>query len=166
MSIVRKRYLRSLPTRDSDFVDETITPDMVGRKVSECRRLRPVGRGKPCGMIGYVVEGDKLKFAYSLQHPNDEFNKRIAHKMIEARLQNPKNTRTISLTDVSELHSVLAEREPVTASRKMQFDNQSFSYQEVIHKPWLPDPLVNLLLTIYEYENNRLMSPKLVGRTA
>lgn len=134
MSIVRKRFLRTLPKRDCDFIDEVITPDMVGRRVSECRRLRPVGRGRPYGLLGYTIDGHAMKVAYSLAHHNDIFDKKVAHKTVDARI-NSDHTFDIDLE--------------VKLEKALEYAKYA-----------LPDPMIPLFERVFKYESQKYQATK------
>lgn len=81
--MIRKRYIRQAPRWEGNF---TIIPEMVGKKLNQLRRVNPHGRGRPFGLVGYEVDGNQIRFAHSIAHHNDVFNKQIAHKTVDARL--------------------------------------------------------------------------------
>lgn len=128
ISKIRKRYVRQEVINEGDF---KVRPEMIGRRVSELRRINPQGRGRPYGLLGYIVTDNTIRFAYSLTHPNDVFCKKTAHIKVDGRIQSELDSFEYELNSAIGIMDLKSEHE-------------------------LPDAIRYLALEVYNLESDRL----------
>lgn len=76
------------------------------------RRLHTDGSVHPFGILAMRKEGDKVRIATALCHPNDEFSKHAARAAAYGRLNSETQSTLLSREDDRRLYFILKNRHP------------------------------------------------------